>query len=136
MNINKIITNLEKVAMTCSPVGGARIASCITIRDEIISYGINRNKTHPFQKRYGRNPDAIYIHAEIDAIRNAIKQLESHDLSKCSIFIVRMKYDSAHKKNLIRGLAKPCRGCQSAISAFQVKQVFYTDDEGHICNYK
>jgi len=45
-------------------------------------------KSHPFQKRWAPHPEAIYTHAEIDAIRNALKRDE--DLTRCTLYIARL----------------------------------------------
>jgi deoxycytidylate deaminase len=51
----------------------ARLAAALVYRNEIIAMGTNKNKTHPFQKKYASNADAIFLHAEIDAICNALR---------------------------------------------------------------
>jgi hypothetical protein len=42
-----------------------------------------------------------------------------------------MKHPDSCPKSYIRSISKPCtRGCQQAISAFGIKNVIYTTEEG------
>ena len=51
-----------------SPVGGnARLAACVVYKNDIVSFGLNEKKSHPFQAKYGKNSDAVYLHAETSA---------------------------------------------------------------------
>ena len=131
-NPEKYISILAKMASSVEPVRKARLAAGIIIRNEIISFGINQLKSHPLQSKFGKNSDSIYLHAEIDAIKNALKLIDVNDLKKSSLYITRVKYDSWEKKNLIYGLARPCLGCQRAIMTFQISKVIFTNDDQKI----
>jgi len=37
----------------------ARLAACITYKGKIVSVGLNRPKSHPFQLLYGKNKDSL-----------------------------------------------------------------------------
>ena len=113
---------LEKVAEAIEPVANHRLAASLIHKNNIISIGFNKKKTHPFQRQYAKNEDAIYLHAEIDCIINAMRNGEE-DMSKYSLYVLRAKKDG-------NGLAKPCEGCQRAIAAMGIKKVYYTTDEG------
>lgn len=129
----KYIADLFNVALAIEePVGSSRIAAAIVMHNKIVSYGISQYKTHPLQKRYASNPLAIYLHAEICAIKNALNAgLKSEDLLKCTLYIARAKYTDETKKYITQGLAKPCVGCARAIVAFNLKNVIYTlDNQG------
>jgi tRNA(Arg) A34 adenosine deaminase TadA len=89
------------------------------------------DKTSSFQLRFGRNKESIFPHAEIVAIKNAIKTIHVNDLSNCYLYVCRMKYDGTHKHNLIDGMAKPCAGCMRAINTFGIKGVIYTTGNGY-----
>lgn len=106
---------------------GAKVAAAIYYGNQLISVGYNSRKTHPLQKKYGKNGHAIHLHAEIDAIRRAVKVLPS--LDGCDIFIARVKRPSKLSKNWIPGTAKPCIGCQRAIYAFGLRRIYYTEDD-------
>lgn len=113
------------------PVANARVMSAIVYKNKIIALGRNKNKSHPFQKKYCHHPEAILIHAENDAIVKALKRMSVEDLSKASIYIVRAKRD-VPKGKFRFGLARPCPGCESAIASYNIKNVFYSNDEGDI----
>lgn len=129
-NHARILSRLAKIAFYSEPVGQVRMACAITLKKELISVGINQLKSHPLQKQYGKNDDSIFLHSEIDAIKKALKKID--DLSKCTMYICRIKYTDRFKKTIITGLAKPCSGCSNAISAFGIRKVYYTlDGEGY-----
>ena len=75
-------------------------------------------KSHPYQANLAikcKMPDKIYLHAEIAAI------IKCKDLSKAHrIDIFRFDYDN----NLI--LSKPCKICQSAIDATNIKIITHS----------
>jgi tRNA(Arg) A34 adenosine deaminase TadA len=78
---------------------GGPFGACVVKDGKIIGKGINRViKDH--------DPTA---HAEIIAIRNACKNIKSHDLSNCEI------YTSCY----------PCPMCLSAIIWSNIKKVYY-----------
>ena len=81
--------------------------------------GMNSRKTHPLQARFGRNRDAIHLHAEIDAIVKAVRAGHT-DLSSFTMYVARVF------KNGQPALSKPCKGCQDALMFFNVKHVEWT----------
>lgn len=109
----------------------ARIAAAIVRRGEIISIGVNKDKSHPFQKRYAKHHEAIYVHAEIDAIYSALRRVRPEELKRCSLLISRVKCSSKSPSILVPGLAKPCPGCARASLAFGIDEVYYTTEEGY-----
>lgn len=129
---DKYMNILSKMAMAVEPVRQARIAACLVYKNEIISFGINQMKTHPFQAQFGKNKESIFLHAETDCIKNSLRELEVDDLSRCTLYICRMKYETHEKKKFVFGLAKPCAGCARAITTFNIKKVVYSlDKEGY-----
>jgi deoxycytidylate deaminase len=124
---SRYINTLSQIAINVEPVAQARIAAGIVYRNNLISIGVNRSKTHPFQKRYCKNKDAIYLHAETDAIKNSINKIDLEKFSNSILYICRVKI---YKKKFVFGLAKPCDGCMKAISTFNIKKVYYTLDNG------
>lgn len=131
IKIKKIFSLLKEVAIATPRISGAKIASAIVHKNKIISIGVNSNKSSPLQAKYATNKDlSIYLHAEIAAIKNALRYLDVEDFQKTSIFICRAKNDIKTNK-MIYGLAKPCPGCMRAIVEFDIKNVFYSlDNEG------
>ena len=129
MNANKtIIEMLEKVAIASTEDTPTKLAAAVVMRNKIISIGINQMKSHTFQKKYGRNDESIFLHAETDAIKNALKVIDMEELSKCNLYIVRVKKPKPKSKEWVWGLAKPCSGCQRAIATFGIRNVIYTTD--------
>ena len=125
MKHEAIIKLLERVAEDVSPIKTARIAAAIVYRGEIISIGINSYKSDPLQAKYSKNEHAIYLHAEIAAIKKALKRINKDELKRCDMYIVRRKI---HNGIMCNGLAKPCSGCQRAIETYGIHNVFYTLD--------
>jgi len=120
-----ILNTLTKVAVA-NPNLTEKLAAAIVHRNKIISIGMNRMKTHPLAVKYGRNKDAIYLHAEIDSIKNALREIDIDNFEKCDIYVVRVKKEKPFGKKYIWGLAKPCSGCQKAIQDFGIRRVIYT----------
>ena len=129
MKVNQnILDMLTKVAIASDEDTATKLASAVVMRNKIISVGVNRNKSHPFQKKFGKNESAIFWHAEVDAIKTALKELDVDDLAKCDLYIARVKKPKPKTKEWVWGLAKPCCGCQRAIEAFGIRNVVYTTD--------
>lgn len=127
---------LDNLARDQPAAGRARFASCIVYKNDIVSFGFNQMKSHPFQKKFGTNNDAIFLHAEVDAIKNSLREISEDELAKSTLYVCRVKKKPPYGRNknsiFERGFAKPCLGCQRAISTFGIKKVFYScDDGGH-----
>ena len=131
MRTTEIMKVLSKIAETVEPVAAARLAAALVYKNEILSFGINKKKTHPFQKKYATNDCAIFLHAETDAIYNALRKHDTDIIGRSSLYICRMKWDNGKKMNFVQGIARPCEGCQRAIATFNIKQVCYSlDNQG------
>jgi deoxycytidylate deaminase len=115
--------------MIIAPVGHARIAACVVYKNELISVGVCSYKTHPLQRRYGRNQHSVYLHAEVDAIIKAQKRVEARGISlkKCTLYVARVKRPAAFATSFIAGLAKPCEGCMKAIREAGIGKVVFTE---------
>jgi len=124
-NIFNILFNFTTEVV---PVAGAKISAILTDKNNnIISTGFNSSKTHPFQKKFAKNEMAICLHAEIDAIKNALRNISVDEMSKTNLYICRVKRMNRGGK-YITGLSKPCQGCMRAIITFGIKNVFYTEE--------
>lgn len=127
----RFLNLLSKVASDIiEPVSKARVAACIVYRNELISFGVNELKSHPMQAKFCRNEDSVYLHAEISAIKNALKVVTQDELSRSTLYICRVKFYDNTKRKMVFGLAKPCSGCFRCIKTFGLKRVIYTLDEG------
>lgn len=130
MKVNQgIIDTLFQVA-AANPHNAEKMAAAIVHRNKIISVGINSMKSHPMAAKFGKNEHAIFLHAEVAAIKNALREVDVDDLSKCDIYIARVKKEKPFTKKYVSGLAKPCPGCERAIAEFGLKRVVYTCDDG------
>ena len=72
----KYLSVLEKMAEAVPAASHrglrARLAACVVYKRDIVSFGINQLKSHPFQAKFSKNEDSIFLHAETDAIKNAL----------------------------------------------------------------
>lgn len=123
MKHDSIVKLLERIADDVSPIKTARIAAAVVLKGEIISIGVNSYKSDPLQAKYSKNEHAIYLHAEIAAIKKALKRINKEDLKKCDMYIVRRKLDNGVMCN---AMSKPCVGCQRAIDTYRINNVYYT----------
>jgi tRNA(Arg) A34 adenosine deaminase TadA len=124
-----ILHTLAKVA-AANPGQREKLAAAVVCRNKIISIGINSMKSHPMAAKYGKNEHAVYLHAEVAAIKNALREIDVDDFSKCDIYITRVKKEAPFTKKFVWGLAKPCVGCERAIAEFGIKRTIYTCDDG------
>jgi deoxycytidylate deaminase len=115
-----IFSILEKVSLASDLIRGSRHAAAIVYRNKIIALGNNQLKTHPFQQKYGKNEHCLFLHAEIDAIIRAIRNYGPDVLKKSSLYVLRTTKTGRIKDSC------PCSGCQKAIEAFDIKNVFHT----------
>jgi deoxycytidylate deaminase len=115
------LTELLVIAEDVSTFRKNKHAAAIYIGNKLISIGVNQLKTHPLQRRFGANQESIYLHAEIDAIRNALKKISPLDIERATLYI-------AHVRNGRPKISKPCKGCARAIIHFGIKDVYWTTD--------
>jgi len=109
--------------------GRVRMAAGIVYKKHLIATGVNSYKTHPIMiEENGYRPGQIFLHAEVDAIRNALRLITQDQLTKCELHVVRVKRPRAGSNQWIQGLAKPCPGCQRTIANFGIEKVFWTKD--------
>ena len=99
-----------------------RMAAIIAHRGRIVSIGFNRKKSHPLQAKYAKHPECQFLHAEIDAIRKALKKFSPEEISNFTMFVARVRKDD------LPALAAPCYGCSNALKDFGIKEVYYTKD--------
>lgn len=82
-----------------------------------LAFGANSySKTHALQN----NSLRPFLHAEISAV---VKRRHYDDISKCELTVYR---ETAGGKP---AMAKPCKQCQSILTAFGIKKVYYSIPE-------
>lgn len=117
----KRLQDLVAIAQDVSDFDKNRHAASIYIGNRLISIGVNQLKSHPLQAKFGANPDKIFLHAEIDAIRNALRRVKISELQSAVLYVARVR------QGVIR-LSMPCVGCQGAIMHFGIRDVYWTND--------
>lgn len=105
------------------------VSAALVHRNKVISFGVNQMKTHPFQRNYGKNKEAIYWHAETSAIYTADKKLGFDKFENSILYIARVKYSCTDKLSFVAGLSFPCDGCLRCIKEYGIKTVIYTLDQ-------
>jgi deoxycytidylate deaminase len=123
-----ILHTLAKVA-AANPNHAEKMAAAIVYRNRIISVGINSMKSHPLAAKFSKNEHAIFLHAEVAAIKNALRELNVDEIARCDIYIARVKKEKPFSNKYVWGLAAPCCGCQRAIAEFGLRKVVYTTNE-------
>ena len=123
----KIQNILSSMAMN-SDHHRSKHSAVIVYKNEVISLACNKIKSHPFQKRYSKANEAIFLHAEVSAIHNALKKVTLKELSKSTMYVCRVRINNDNKSFF--SYSKPCDGCMRAIAEFDIKNVMYTDESG------
>ena len=93
------IQRCEILGKEAATKGDAPVGAVITQDDEIISEAMEAAK----------NKNDVTCHAELEAIRLAVKKLKTNDLSDCIIY-------STHE---------PCIMCSYAIRFYKIKKLVY-----------
>lgn len=122
-----------------------RILAILRVEDQTF-LGLPRRKTHPLQARFSSNEHALYLHAEIDAIRQALTYLKAEGvryskpaassayfvryhapskLSQASLHVLRIRQNLT-TRSFEECLAKPCEGCMRAIRHFGITNVTWS----------
>ncbi len=110
-----------------------KIIAAVVHKNKIVTMASNVKKTHTFQKRFAKNDEAIYFHAETHAIHKAIKIIGEDKLKNCELYIVRLSSEMSKRGKLVSqklANSKPCEGCSECISHFGIKRVFHSIDGG------
>lgn len=129
----KIMEFLKRIAIDNKGINDRfKLAAAIVVKRNIISVGVNQKRTHPMQKQYGKNDKCIYLHAEISAIVNSLNHLNKDDLKKSTLYVYRVKKENQFASSWVSGEAKPCKGCESAIAAFQISNVVYSTNAENV----
>jgi tRNA(Arg) A34 adenosine deaminase TadA len=116
----KRLHDLLTIADDLSSFDKHKHAAAIYVGNKLVSVGVNQLKSHPLQKKFGMNSESIYLHAEVDAIKNALKRISPLDMRNATLYI-------AKSKNGVPRLSKPCVGCQRAIIHFGIPNVYWTE---------
>lgn len=124
----RVIQTLRQAAIENHISMRHKLAAAVVYKKSIVSLGLNSYKTHPLMSRYGKNHHSVFLHAEVDAIKNALRVISPDELSRCELFVYRVKKPAQYHTSWVTGLARPCEGCMRAIEAFGLQGVYYTLD--------
>jgi deoxycytidylate deaminase len=113
----------------------ARHASAVVYRGQVVAFGFNSMKSHPFAARFCKNPHALYLHAETAAIYNSLRRISLNELCKSTLYVARLKQSSSLDTSLVAADSRPCIGCTNAIATFNIKRVVCTGPDGMIMDY-
>lgn len=124
------------MAEDVTPIQSARIAAALVIGDEILSFGVNHLRSHPFQAKYGKNEHSIFWHAETNAVFNALKRVPETSLQKADLYVVRVKRPFSKSKGFILGMAAPCDGCKKCLADYRIRRIIHSTDQQSmfVCN--
>jgi deoxycytidylate deaminase len=127
----KIIDMLKNVASDNEhPVRAYRHAAAVVIKNKVVGMGVNSYKTHPFQTKYASKDEAIYLHAETSAIKDALRTVPVEELGRATLYVARVKKKGPKSIEYINAMSKPCEGCERCIADFGIRTVIYTTEEG------
>jgi deoxycytidylate deaminase len=84
-----IFNTLRVLAEDVAPIKSSRMTAAIVRGKDIISLGANQMRTHPFQAKFGKNPESLFWHAETNAIYNALRVMDVEGLKKADLYVCR-----------------------------------------------
>lgn len=112
----------------------ANHGAVVVFRGKVISYGYNKlcvenkNKVNRWS-----------IHAEVDAINNALRKISSDDLTKSTLIVIRLLKDGSDIKEINQptsvknqqicnriSYSKPCQNCTNFIIRHGLKKCYYS----------
>jgi tRNA(Arg) A34 adenosine deaminase TadA len=127
---HKYLSYLEKIAIAINSESAnrARLAACLVYKNDIVAIGVNQMKSHPFQAKFSRNIESIYLHAETDCLNNALRLVSLEEVAKSTLYVCRVKHHDTMERKLVWGLSRPCSGCINAIATYDIRKVVYTCD--------
>lgn len=129
MNITRHMETAISIARDTVPFANAKIGAVLLHHNTVVAVANNNNpKTHPLARRYGKNRNALYPHAEIAVLRNAQKR-GFKNWRSATLLIARVLRDGTV------AMSKPCEGCSIAIRNFNIGKVYYTDEAGDIVRW-
>lgn len=116
----KISRQLCEIARQMEPVARCRVVSALVRRKKILALGVNSYDSVKLARRFPKHELALSTHAEIAAIHNYLKVYGADRISECTLYVVRLLANGQLAS------AKPCRGCEEAIKAFNIKRVIHS----------
>lgn len=126
---DKTLKKAIQIAKNLCPVNRELRTSHVAflIKSNVIhKIGTNKKRTHPETSKHPYHEGEVGIHAELDCILKSNKE----DLSDYKMIVLRID----RNENLT--MSKPCLGCQSVLSQFNIKDIWHSDKNGNITQLK
>ena len=134
--VSRITQMLTRLAIESGGYGQrVPMAAGVVYKRHLIATGTNQPKTHPLMMSEGYREDQLFRHAEVDAIRNALRLITAEQLKQCELHVVRVKRPYTASKTWVHGLAKPCVGCANVIQNYGITKVYWTKDESKVLDF-
>lgn len=122
--IDEAILSAEKSILKVANHGAV-----VIYRGKIVGRGYNKYCVENINK-----VNRWSVHAEVDAINNALRKISYEDLRKSTLIVVRkLKENSEYKENKNEnilceeiGLSAPCRHCTNFILKHGIKRCYYS----------
>jgi len=123
MFIEQAIENAEKSSLQVASHGAV-----VIFRGKIVGNGTNKY-CNPSLNRSNK----WSVHAEVDAINNALRKISHEDLTKSTLIVVRRlkenaKYSDEYKSSVCSeiGYSAPCKNCANYIKKHGLKRCYYS----------
>lgn len=116
----KIFNMLIERSGDADIVKSSRHAAAVVYRGQVLSTGVNQRKTHPIMAKLQKNPERVFLHAEVDAIIRTINLHGVDILQDCAIYVLRTT-----KSGKVAG-SQPCQGCQQFIDSVGIQHVYWS----------
>lgn len=116
----RIINRLLKISEELENGMRCKHVAALYEGKRLISLAHNVPRSHPFEYRYSKCQNHLWLHAE----KNCLVQAKWRDLSGCTMYVARM--DLSGEPNL----SKPCSSCCAALVAVKIKRVVYSIKNG------
>ena len=110
-------------SMASKSTGKFMLGAVLAKGKQVISVGINSNRTHPRMQRF--NPDRSYtvtLHAEVDACMG----VPDDALEGADLYVVRVNKTGGW------AMAKPCKICRKFLHDARLRRVFYSNKDGEM----
>ena len=121
--------NLAEAASHTSTYNRIHIGAVIVKGNNVMSVGMNQNKSHPIQSEYNIHREfhiddscKHHLHAEMSAIVRIPKYV---DLNGAEIYIYRKNGNDKI------AMSRPCNACFNAIMDRGIKKIHYTTEYGY-----
>lgn len=115
--LREIAQNLGHNTLRC------KHSAALVIKNKLVSIGVNKEKSDPFQHKYARKklPDYMnnWLHAEVDCLKNV-----NFDPKKATLYVVRANNQGKLMESC------PCAGCKKLIHDVKISRIVYSISNG------